>query len=145
MEKERIILDEPTNTIGSNIRWIRKSLMIGQTEMVARLQVRHVNITRETLVKIEGGRQHIKLSQLRGLRDEMGVLYEDILDQPGEKLQKRIEQIKKERSLRNKRRKRKADIEEPCRQKTTAAGFSRAVVLEPVTNNNYILEHEKMI
>ena len=48
--------------------------------MVAKLQLRQVPITRETLVKIEGGRQHIKLAQLRGIRDVLGVSYEDILD-----------------------------------------------------------------
>ena len=50
------------------------------SEMVAKLQLRQVPITRETLVKIEGGRQHIKLAQLRGIRDVLGVSYEDILD-----------------------------------------------------------------
>lgn len=51
-------------------------------------------ILRERLwLKLRGGRQHIKLSQLRGIRDELGVLYEDILDQPGEELSKRVEQL----------------------------------------------------
>lgn len=93
MEQEKIVFDDNINTVGRNIRWIRKSLKIRQTELVARLQLCHVDITRETLVKIEGGRQHIKLSQLRGIRDELGVLYEDILDQPGEELSKRVEQL----------------------------------------------------
>lgn len=68
------------NIIGRNIRKLRKTSRIGQTEMVAKLQLRQVRITRETLVKIEGGRQHIKLAQLRGIRDVLGVSYEDILD-----------------------------------------------------------------
>ena len=68
------------NIIGRNIRKLRKTSRIGQTEMVAKLQLRQVPITRETLVKIEGGRQHIKLTQLRGIRDVLGVSYEDILD-----------------------------------------------------------------
>ena len=67
-------------TIGGNVRRLRESRRIGQTEMVAKLQLRQVPITRETLVKIEGGRQHIKLAQLRGIRDVLGVSYEDILD-----------------------------------------------------------------
>ena len=54
------------------------------TELVARLQVYQVAITREALVKIEGGRQHIKLSQLRGLKKVLGVSYEDILDEKRE-------------------------------------------------------------
>lgn len=55
MEQKKIVFDDIINTIGRNIRWIRKSLKIRQTELVARLQLCHVDITRETLVKIEGG------------------------------------------------------------------------------------------
>lgn len=56
MEQEKTVFDDNINTVGRNIRWIRKSLKIRQTELVARLQLCHVDITRETLVKIEGGR-----------------------------------------------------------------------------------------
>lgn len=94
MNTDKIVLDDRSNTIGNNIRWIRKSLHIRQTEMVARLQLCHIDITRETFVKIEGGRQHIKLSQLRGIRKELDVSYEDILDQPGEEICRRIENLK---------------------------------------------------
>ena len=45
--------------IGGNIRSIRKSRGIGQTELVRMLQLQNVNITRETLVNIERGIQHI--------------------------------------------------------------------------------------
>ena len=74
--QEKIISGDG-KTIGGNVRRLRESRRIGQTEMVAKLQLRQVPITRETLVKIEGGRQHIKL---RGIRDVLGVSYEDILD-----------------------------------------------------------------
>ena len=77
--QEKIISGDG-KTIGGNVRRLRESRRIGQTEMVAKLQLRQVPITRETLVKIEGGRQHIKLAQLRGIRDVLGVSYEDILD-----------------------------------------------------------------
>lgn len=77
--QEKIIFGD-RKTIGGNVRRLRESRRIGQTEMVAKLQLRQVPITRETLVKIEGGRQHIKLAQLRGIRDVLGVSYEDILD-----------------------------------------------------------------
>ena len=90
---EKIVIDDGSNSIGKNIRWIRKSLKIRQTEMVARLQLCNVEITRETLVKIEGGRQHIKLSQLRGIRKELDVSYEDILDNPGREICRRIENL----------------------------------------------------
>lgn len=39
--------------LGQNIRQIRKEKNIGQTELVALMQLRNVQITRETLVKIE--------------------------------------------------------------------------------------------
>ena len=61
--KEEKIIDKE-NVIGSNIRRIRLEKGIGQTEMIRDLQLRKIAITRETLVKIEGGRQHIKLDQL---------------------------------------------------------------------------------
>lgn len=59
--------------IGGNIRRIRKSKGIGLTELVRMLQLQDVNITRETLVKIERGIQHITGSQLRGIRDCLGT------------------------------------------------------------------------
>lgn len=77
----RIVSDLRKNTIGENIRWFREAKKMRQTEMVARLQLYRVAITREALVKIEGGRQHIKLSQLRGIKYVLGVSYEDILDE----------------------------------------------------------------
>lgn len=41
------------NIIGSNIRRIRLEKGMGQTELVKHLQLMNVDITRETLVKIE--------------------------------------------------------------------------------------------
>lgn len=79
MGKEKIKQDNE-NTIGKNIRRIRKERNIGQTELVRELQLKNVDITRETFVKIERGIQHIQLEQLRGIRDVLGVTYEDLLD-----------------------------------------------------------------
>lgn len=62
LREEKIIDND--NIIGSNIRRIRLEKGIGQTELVKQLQLLDVNITRETLVKIESGKQHIKLEQL---------------------------------------------------------------------------------
>ena len=50
--------------IGKNIRRIRKEKGIRQTEMVALLQLENVMITREALVKIERGIQHIRKGQI---------------------------------------------------------------------------------
>lgn len=78
MKEEKII--DPNNVIGSNIRRIRKEKGIGQTELVKMLQLNDVDITRETLVKIEGGRQHIKLDQLRAMKFALEIQYDCLLD-----------------------------------------------------------------
>ena len=65
--------------IGANIRRIRKEQGIGQTELVRLLQLAGVEMTRETLVKIERGIQHIQASQLRGIRDALNTTYDALL------------------------------------------------------------------
>lgn len=77
LKVEKII--DNKNVIGSNIRRIRLEKKIGQTELVRELQLRKISITRETLVKIEGGRQHIKFVQLRAIRDILQVSYDELL------------------------------------------------------------------
>lgn len=65
--------------IGQNIREIRLKKRIGQTELVRRLQLADIGMTRETLVKIERGIQHIYATQLRGIRDALGTTYDELL------------------------------------------------------------------
>lgn len=65
--------------IGANIRRVRKEKRIGQTELAVKLQLMGVGMTRETLVKIERGTQHIQASQLRAVRDALGTTYEELL------------------------------------------------------------------
>lgn len=65
--------------IGRNIRSIRRSAGVGQTELVRLLQLNGVDITRETLVKIERGIQHIQAMQLRGIRDALNTTYDELL------------------------------------------------------------------
>lgn len=77
---EEKIKSDSNNTIGRNIRRIRKARGIGQTELVSRLHLIGVKITRETLVKIERGIQHIQLEQLKGIKQILNVSYEEILD-----------------------------------------------------------------
>lgn len=67
------------NNIGKNIRQIRLDAGIGQTELVRMLQLQDVSITRETLVKIERGIQHITVTQLRGIRDSLNTTYDELL------------------------------------------------------------------
>nr|WP_153830154.1 MULTISPECIES: helix-turn-helix transcriptional regulator [Enterococcus] len=77
MGEEKIIDNE--NIIGSNIRRIRLEKGIGQTELVKKLQLMNVGITRETLVKIESGKQHIKLEQLIGIKELLDVNYDSLM------------------------------------------------------------------
>ena len=65
--------------IGRNIRRIRKEKKIGQTELAALLQLENVAMTREALVKIERGIQHIQASQLKAIKDVLGTTYEELL------------------------------------------------------------------
>ena len=65
--------------IGANIRRVRLAKGIGQTELVRMLQLEGVEMTRETLVKIERGTQHIQAAQLRALRDALETTYDELL------------------------------------------------------------------
>ena len=78
LREEKIIDND--NIIGSNIRRIRLEKGIGQTELVKQLQLMDVDITRETLVKIESGKQHIKLEQLIGIKNVLFISLERILE-----------------------------------------------------------------
>lgn len=66
--------------IGHNIRRIRLEKKMKQTELVRLIQVSGVCLTRETLVKIERGTQHIYASQLRAIRDALDTTYEELLE-----------------------------------------------------------------
>ena len=66
--------------IGNNIRRIRLEKKMKQTELVRLIQVSGVCLTRETLVKIERGTQHIYASQLRAIRDALDTTYEELLE-----------------------------------------------------------------
>ena len=65
--------------IGDNIRRIRKMRNIGQTELVRELDLMGVPTTREALVKIERGIQHISATQLRAIRDALDTTYDELL------------------------------------------------------------------
>ena len=65
--------------IGANIRAIRLSRGIGQTELVRMVQLQGVDMTRECLVKIECGMQHIQAVQLRAIRDALDTTYDELL------------------------------------------------------------------
>ena len=64
--------------IGGNIRRIRKEKGMKQTELVAELQLHDISMTRESLVKIEREVQHIRASQLKGIRDALTTTYDEL-------------------------------------------------------------------
>lgn len=70
--QQKIKQDENGN-IGRNIREIRISKGIGQTELVRLLDLQGIPITRECLVKIERGLQHTQIRRLRGIKKELGT------------------------------------------------------------------------
>lgn len=76
---EQKIKQDGSIHIGQNIREIRKSRGIGQTELVGILNLAGVPMTRETLVKIEREIQHIQASQLRAIRDALQTTYDELL------------------------------------------------------------------
>ena len=72
------IKQDEKDAIGNNIRRIRIEKGMGQTELVRNLNLQGIRITRESLVKIERGVQHISVKQLRGIRDVLGTSYEEL-------------------------------------------------------------------
>ena len=77
MMEQKIKQDIP---IGTNIREIRRQRGLKQTELVRLLQLEGVPMTREALVKIERGTQHIQASQLRAIKNALGVTYDELLE-----------------------------------------------------------------
>lgn len=65
--------------IGTNIRRIRKANKIGQTELVRRIQLLGVDMTREALVKIERGIQHVQAQQLYAIKTTLNTSYDELL------------------------------------------------------------------
>lgn len=66
--------------IGANIRKIRKASKLGQTDLVRILQINGCDMTRECLVKIERGTQHIQATQLQAIRNALKTTYEALID-----------------------------------------------------------------
>ena len=65
--------------IGQNIKNIRKQKKIKQAEVVRKMQLLGVDITRESLVKIERGIQHIYATQLKAIKEILDTTYDELL------------------------------------------------------------------
>lgn len=74
------IKQDKNGNIGKNIRKIRLAKGIGQTELVRMLDLQGIAITRECLVKIERGVQHVYVQQLKGIKDELGTSFDELLE-----------------------------------------------------------------
>ena len=77
MKEQKIKGD--TIFIGTNIKRIRKEKKIKQIDLVREMQLRGVDITRESLVKIERGIQHIYATQLKAIKEILNTSYEELL------------------------------------------------------------------
>lgn len=80
MEEQKIKQDQIQ--IGRNIRRLRLEKKLGQTELANKLQLEGVDMTREALVKIERGIQHISATQLKAIRDVLQTSYDELLKEP---------------------------------------------------------------
>ena len=65
--------------IGANIKRIRKSKKMKQVDLVREVELLGIDITRESLVKIEKGDQHIYASQLKAFKEILDTTYDELL------------------------------------------------------------------
>ena len=72
-------IKQDTIFIGKNIKEIRKQKKIKQIDVVRKMQLMGIDITRESLVKIERGIQHIYASQLKAIKEILDTSYEELL------------------------------------------------------------------
>ncbi|MBR5586645.1 MAG: helix-turn-helix transcriptional regulator [Clostridia bacterium] len=77
MEEQKIKHD--SIQLGNNIRRIRKEKGVRQVDLVKKMQLMGVDITRESLVKIERGIQHVYATQLRAIKEILATTYDDLL------------------------------------------------------------------
>lgn len=77
MEEQKIKQDHIQ--IGANIKRVRKEKKIKQVELVREMQLRGLDMTRESLVKIERGIQHIYAGQLKTIKEILDTSYEELL------------------------------------------------------------------
>lgn len=79
MVKGQKIKQDSEINIGRNIRRIRQKRDMGQTQLAVQIQLTGVDMTRETLVKIERGVRHVYAAELRAIRDALGTSYDELL------------------------------------------------------------------
>ncbi len=65
---------------GKRLRELRLENDFHVTELANAMQLRGCDITRETLVKIESGKRHIKIVELIALKESLSVTYDQIFE-----------------------------------------------------------------
>lgn len=65
--------------IGRSIKNIRKAKNIKPIDVVRKMQLMGVDITRESYVKIERGIQHIYATQLKAIKEILDTSYDELL------------------------------------------------------------------
>ena len=65
--------------IGRSIKNIRKAKNIKQIDVVRKMQLMGVDITRESYVKIERGIQYIYATQLKAIKEILDTSYDELL------------------------------------------------------------------
>ena len=70
----------PEPGIGKNIRYLRLKNEMKQDDVVGRLNLMDVPITRSTYAKIETNRMNIKISELMALKEVFKAGYEDLFE-----------------------------------------------------------------
>ncbi len=67
----------PDLDIGRNIQALRRSSGLTQEQVVAKMQLMGLNISKSTYAKLETNRMNIRVSELAALRNIFSVRYED--------------------------------------------------------------------
>lgn len=70
----------PGRTIGSNIQRARKNKGLTQDQVIARLQLMGIEISRSTYAKIETNRINIRVSELIALKSILEVDFDFFFD-----------------------------------------------------------------
>ena len=67
--------------IGENIKNLRSTRNLTQTQLVEQIQLMGSSMSRETLAQIESGRRNIKASDLKVLKDVLNTSYEVLFEE----------------------------------------------------------------
>lgn len=67
----------PDMDIGQNIQKLRKAARLTQDQVVAKMQLMGLEISKSTYAKIETNRMNIRISELAGLKEIFDVEFND--------------------------------------------------------------------